>query len=413
MLYQLHESLHAAWMPWRLAAESSLGWMNSPLSPLAETPYARSLSAGLQLFERTTRRYGQPVFGLDRTVVNGAEVAVTEATASERTFCTLTHFHRDTSAQHPRVLIVPPLSGHFATLTRGTIEALLPEHDVYVTAWTNPRDVPVTAGTFDLDDNIDYLMGFMQELGPDLHVLGICQAAVPTLAAVSLMSAAHDPRVPRTMTLMGGPIDTRYSPTVINDLATTHSLQWFDEVMLSTVPAWYAGAGRVVHPGFQQLASFMAMNPDRHLGSHLGFFDDVAAGNEDGADKHRAFYDEYLSVMDMTAEFFMQTVDVVFQQHAIARGTMTHRGERVEPEAITRTALFTVEGERDDIAGLGQTRAAHDLCLSLGEDMRLHYEQAGVGHYGIFSGSRWREQIMPRVRSFIRAHEAPALYSAK
>lgn len=364
------------------------------------------MDAGAELFERTTRRWERPAWGLDHTFIGDRKVKVQTATVWNRPFCTLTHFERETEGPaDPRVLLVAPLSGHFATLLRGTVEALLPEHDVYVTEWVNARDVPVADGTFDLDDYIEYVMEMLRLLGPDVHVVAVCQPVVPVLSAVSLLAAADDPAQPRTMTLMAGPLDTRQNPTAVNDFSTSHPLEWFEQQMISAVPAYYAGAGRSVYPGFVQLTAFMSMNADRHWLAHQGLFDDVVAGNLESADRHRQFYDEYFSVMDMTAEYYLQTVDRVFQRHALARGEFVWRGERVDPSVIKRTALFTVEGERDDITGIGQTRVAHELCTGLPADMRGHHEQPGVGHYGVFSGTHWRNETMPRMREFIRTHD--------
>ena len=402
MLYELYESMYTAWAPWRVAAAASEYATANPLLP---PQYNRAATAGFELFERVTRRYEKPSFDLRSTRIGGREVEVIEERVCEKPFGDLVRFRRDTSSSDPRVLLVAPMSGHFATLVRGTAEALLPEHDVYVTDWRNARDVPMSAGSFDLDDYIDYVSDFMRHLGPDVHAVAICQAAVPVLAAVSLMAADGDRRAPRTMTLMGGPIDTRRSPTAVNELAVCHSLRWFEDTMLATVPIKYAGSKRLVRPGFLQLGAFMAMNPDRHVGSHLRFFEDLVHGEYAGADAHRRFYDEYLSVMDITAEFYLQTVRTVFQEFHIARGIMTSRGRPVEPSAITDTALMTVEGERDDISGSGQTVAAHELCTGLAPSMRTHHEQADAGHFGIFSGRHWRGAIMPRVREFIREHE--------
>lgn len=406
MLYHLYEAQHALWAPLRLAAGSTSAFLAGMPDPFAAAPFARALDAGAELVERGTRRWERPAWGLDHTFIEDRRVRVQTETTWQRPFCTLTHFVRETSEERrdPRVLIVAPLSGHFATLLRGTVEALLPEHDVYVTDWVNARDVPVDEGTFDLDDYVEYIIDLLRLLGPEVHLIAVCQPVVPVLAAVALLAANDDPAQPRSMTLMAGPLDARQNPTVVNDFSTSHPVDWFEQHMITSVPAYYAGAGRRVYPGFVQLTAFMSMNADRHWLAHQRLFEDVSAGNEDGAERHRAFYDEYFAVMDMTAEYYLQTVDRVFQRYELARGEFTWRGQRVDPAAITRTALMTIEGERDDISGLGQTRVAHDLCASLPASMRLHHEQADVGHYGVFSGTHWRNETMPRLREFIRVH---------
>lgn len=407
MLYQLYEAQHALWAPFRLAAGSTKALLAGLPAPIAASPFARTMEAGGELFERATRRYERPTWGLDHTFIDDRKVRVRTTTVWSRPFCTLTHFERATEGgpADPRVLVVAPLSGHFATLLRGTVEALLPEHDVYVTEWVNARDVPVSDGTFDLDDYIEYVIELLRLLGPDVHVVAVCQPVVPVLAAVSLLAANDDPAQPRTMTLMAGPLDARRNPTAVNEFSTSHPPEWFEQQMITSVPAYYAGAGRSVYPGFLQLTAFMSMNADRHWLAHQGLFDDVVSGNHDGAERHRQFYDEYFSVMDMTAEYYLQTVERVFQRYDLARGEFVWRGERVDPGAIKRTALFTVEGERDDITGLGQTRVAHELCTGLPAEMRFHHEQPEVGHYGVFSGTHWRNETMPLMRKFIRAHD--------
>jgi poly(3-hydroxybutyrate) depolymerase len=321
-----------------------------------------------------------------------------------RTFCQLKHFRRDVRRDDPKLLIVAPLSGHFATLLRGTVEAMLPTNDVYITDWRDARSVPLDEGPFDLDDYIDYVIEFLHFLGPDTHVLAVCQPSVPVLAAVSLMSEAGDPCVPKTMTLMGGPIDTRINPTMPNELATTRSIEWFEHSVIHRVPVLYPGYMRRVYPGFLQLTGFMQMNLDRHVGAHIKLYQHLISGDGDSAAAHRDFYDEYRAVMDLPAEYYLQTVKTVFQDHALPCGTFEHRGRLIDPAAIQKTALFTVEGERDDISGVGQTKAAHDLCVNLPKSKQNHYEQKSVGHYGVFNGRRWREHIAPRVAKFIRKH---------
>jgi poly(3-hydroxybutyrate) depolymerase len=350
-----------------------------------------------------TRRYGKPVFGLDSIVVDGVEREVLEEIVWSRPFCNLLHFVRPNLPGHldqPKLLIVAPMSGHYATLLRGTVEAFLPTHRVYVTDWTDARMAPLALGGFDLDDYIDYLRAMLEHLGPGVHTLGVCQPAVPLIAAVALMEAGGHPDVPVSTTLMGGPIDTRRSPTAVNQLAERRGVEWFRANCLQSVPFPYPGFGRQVYPGYLQLSGFMAMNFDRHVSAHLDMFNQLVSGDGDSAEKHREFYDEYLAVMDLAAEYYMQTIETVFVRHLLPKGEMTHRGAPVDLKAIRRTALMTVEGENDDISGIGQTAAAQDLCVNIPDDRKLHYLQLGVGHYGVFNGSRFRAQIAPRIAAF-------------
>ncbi|AWK87749.1 polyhydroxyalkanoate depolymerase [Azospirillum thermophilum] len=407
MLYHLYDMHHAAMRPMRLWAEAAQHAFQNPFVPLSYTKLGRAVAAGAELVERTTRRFAKPDFGLKETTVQGQTVAITERIVAETPFCHLLHFAKPegTPAQ-PRVLLVAPMSGHHATLLRGTVEALLADHDVFITDWIDARLVPLAKGPFDLDDYIDTVADLIRFLGPQTHVIAVCQPAVPVLAAVSLMAAADDPVQPRSMTLMGGPIDPMANPTVPVKLAAERPLKWFERSVITTVPVYYPGAFRRVYPGFIQLSGFMSMHLDRHIGEHLGLFRHLVRGDGDSAEQHRRFYDEYLSVMDLSAEFYLQTIETVFQKHALANGTMQSRGRRIEPSAIRRTALMTVEGELDDISAPGQTIAAHRLCSSLPEEMRGRHFQKGVGHYGIFNGRKWREAIMPQLREFIRKHDA-------
>lgn len=411
MLYQLFEMQQAALQPFRVLAEAQTQALKLPYLPLNYTAAARTLAAGLEVFSNITRRYPKPEFGLATTMVDGVEREVTEQDVLVLPFCRLKHFQRAgcETRNDPKLLIVAPLSGHYATLLRGTVEAMLPHHEVYITDWIDARDVPLSEGGFSLDDYVDYVREFFAALGPGAHVMGVCQPSVPVLAAVALMSAENDAHVPRSMTLMGGPIDTRLSPTVPNDLAQEHSIEWFEHSVINRVPFPHAGFMREVYPGFIQLTGFMTMNLDRHVGAHVRLFHNLIKGDGDSAKAHTDFYDEYLAVMDLPAEYYLQTVKTVFQDHALPRGIMTVRGETVDCTAIRKTALLTVEGEKDDISGVGQTMAAHDLCPNIPKAMRGHYLQAGVGHYGVFNGRRWREEIAPRVTAFIRQHdERPA-----
>ncbi|MEM8700273.1 MAG: polyhydroxyalkanoate depolymerase [Pseudomonadota bacterium] len=406
--YHLYELNHAAMAPYRAMADMMRLYFQNPLNPWTHTSFGRQIAAGCEVLERTTRRYGKPEFGLKETTVSGVRVPVRESIVWSRPFCDLIRFERGVTSHRndPKVLIVSPMSGHYATLLRGTVEALMPNADVYITDWIDARMVPIQEGKFDLDDYIDYIISMLHFLGPDAHVLGVCQPSVPVLAAVAVMEDREDPYVPSTMTLMGGPIDTRVAPTAVNDLAVSKGIDWFKSNVVMKVPFPHPGFMREVYPGFLQLSGFMSMNLDRHVTAHRDFFQHLVEGDGDSAEKHREFYDEYLAVMDLTAEFYLQTVETVFIKHALPEGKMEHNGRIVDCTKIRRTALLTVEGEKDDITGRGQTRAAHDLCTSLPDDMKAHYEQPNVGHYGVFNGSRWRSEIAPRVMDFIRSNRA-------
>ncbi len=408
--YQLYEMNHAALAPWRAIADVTRLSFQNPLNPFAVTTFGRSVAAAAELFERTTRRYGKPEFGLGSTVVDGVAVPVSERIVWQRPFCSLVHFKRELPvgrAPDPKLLIVAPLSGHYATLLRGTVEAMLPAHEVFVTDWVDARMVPLSDGRFDLDDYVDYVVGMLHHLGRGTHVMGVCQPSVPVLAAVALMEEDGDPAAPATMTLMGGPIDTRRGPTAVNRLAQEKGVEWFRRNVVMKVPFPHPGFMRSVYPGFLQLTGFMSMNLDRHMMAHRDLFMHLVKDDGDSAEKHREFYDEYLAVMDLTAEFYLQTVETVFVRHALPKGEMLHRGRPVRPQAIRNTALLTVEGERDDISGVGQTQAAHDLCSGLPERKKAHHLQLKVGHYGVFNGSRFRSEIQPRIAAFIREHQVP------
>ncbi|MDX8467726.1 polyhydroxyalkanoate depolymerase [Mesorhizobium sp. VK23B] len=416
MFYQLYEFNHAALQPARLYADAVRLFYSNPLNPISHTPLGRSVAATAELFERTTRRYGKPQFGLTKTVVDWKSVDVTEKTVWARPFCNLVRFERSLPAGRkpdPKLLIVAPMSGHYATLLRGTVEAMLPHADVHITDWVDARMVPLSQGSFDLDDYIDYIIEMFHALGPDTHVMGVCQPSVPVLAAVALMEKRGDPFVPSTMTLMGGPIDTRRNPTAVNLLAEEKGIDWFRDNVIMNAPWPVPGFGREVYPGFLQLSGFMSMNLDRHIIAHKDFFMHLVKNDGDSAEKHRDFYDEYLAVMDLTAEFYLQTVDTVFVRHALPKGEMTHRGEAVDPKEIRNVALFTVEGENDDISGLGQTQAAHDLCVNIPSDRQAHYMQPAVGHYGVFNGSRFRSEIVPRIVDFITSYGRQTRVAAK
>jgi len=408
MFYQLYELSHAALSPWRAAADAMRLAYANPFNPVSQTTTGRAMVAGLEVFERATRRYGKPEFGIDEVAINFKRVSVHEKVIWRKPFCNLIHFERALPPRHrkdPKILVVAPISGHYATLLRGTVETLLPSADVYITDWVDARMVPLSQGTFDLDDCINYIIDMLRLLGPDTHVMAVCQPSVPVLAAVALMEKRGDTAVPRSMTLMGGPIDTRINPTAVNALAETKPIEWFRDNVIMQVPWPQPGFMRDVYPGFLQLSGFMSMNLDKHMIAQKDFFQHLIEGDGDSAEKHREFYDEYLAVMDLTAEFYLQTVKVVFIEHALPKGRFMHRGELVDPGAIRNVALLTVEGENDDISGVGQTKAAHGLCTGLPDDMRMHYMQPSVGHYGVFNGSRFRTEIAPRILDFMRTQD--------
>ena len=412
MLYTAYEMSYAAVAPARIAAGLGARFWRSPFNPVAPTWVGRSTAAALDVFENAMRRYPKPEWGISETSVNGSSVPLTVEAVEKKPFCNLMHFKKDPdalkkaldskAAPEPKVLIVAPLSGHYATLLRGTVEAMLPGHDVYITDWTDARNVPVVRGRFDLNDYIDYLIDFMRTIGPGAHAMAVCQPGPALLSAASVMAEEGDPCRPASMTIMGSPIDTRRSPTTPNLLAQERDFAWFEQNMIYAVPAPYAGVLRRVYPGFVQLYSFLAMNSDRHLNAHYDYFQHLVEGDGDNAEKHRTFYDEYLSVLDMSEEFYLQTIRDVFQEHTLAKGEFTHRGRLVRPEAISDIALMTVEGENDDISGIGQTQAAHDLCANIPDKLQLDYVQPGVGHYGVFNGSRWRKEIQPKVAQFMK-----------
>jgi poly(3-hydroxybutyrate) depolymerase len=416
MLYHQYELQRLALTPMRVAAGSALSLLDLPENPLRDTPAGRFTAAILDSFEHLTRRFGKPRFGLNETIVDGQTVAVTEENVVDLPWCALKHFRRELPPGRrrrpdPAVLMVAPMSGHHATLLRGTVEAFLPDHDVYITDWRDARIMPWAGPDFDLDDYINYVIEFLHTLGPQTHVVAVCQPAVPVLAAVALMNAARDPDVPLSMTLIGGPIDTREAPTKVNKFAKTHSINWFRENAIHPVPLGNPGFMRQVYPGFLQLAGFMAMNLDRHVSAHWQMFQHLVQGDGESLAAKRAFYEEYRSVMDLPSTYFLQTVETVFHEHLLPRGLMVSRGRPVDPAAIEATALLTIEGERDDISGIGQTRATHPLCRNLKPAMCRHIEQAGVGHYGLFNGRRFREEIAPRIKAFIRAQvKQTALY---
>jgi poly(3-hydroxybutyrate) depolymerase len=409
MLYALHEASFYASTPLRLAARAARDFWGSPLNPAAESDLGRRIHAGADLFSNVTRRYGKPDWRIDTVKVGQVDVRVRPTVVWESPWARLIQFDRDMADMRragkfqldPAVLIVAPLSGHYATLLRGTVEAFLPDHAVFVVDWINAREVSVLQGRFDFHDYIDHIRQMLSALGPRPNVVAVCQPGPPVLAAAALMAEDGDPSRPASMTFMGSPIDARLSPTVTNNLAEEKPFAWFQSNMIYTVPPPYPGMGRRVYPGFVQLASFMSMNAQKHQDAHQRYFQDLVKGDGDSADKHLEFYDEYLSVLDLTEEFYLQTIDIVFQQHLLPKGELTHRGQLVRPDLITDIGLMTVEGENDDISGIGQTQAAHGLCSAIPEAMKEDYVQPNVGHYGVFNGRRFREEIYPRVRDFI------------
>lgn len=408
MLYQIYDISQALLTPLRMQAQLLRSFADNPFNPVKDTVGGRTLSASAEMLERMTRRFGKPEFGLTSTKIDGKKVKVTEKVIVEKPFARLLNFERNTKRKDPNVLVVAPMSGHYATLLRGTVEALLPHHNVYITDWDDARQVPTSEGKFNLDSYITYLREFMSLLGPKTHIIAVCQPAVPVLAAVSLMASENDPNQPLTMTLMGGPIDTRVSKTEVTGLAEHRPLEWFESNAVHTVPFYYPGGNRRVYPGFLQLTGFMSMNLDRHVGSYMSFFQHLVQGDGDSAEKHRTFYNEYLSVMDIPAEFYLQTVETVFQKHSLPKGTMkwrdchTNELHDVRPQDIKHTAILSIEGELDDISARGQTTAVHELCYNLPQYKQFTHLQGKTGHYGIFNGSKWRTQIMPRVRHFMR-----------
>lgn len=412
MLYQLYETQRALLSPFAEFASASSKLYSHPLSPFAQAPGAQRVSAGFDLMHRLTKEYEKPQFNITNIKVGGTDVVVQQQTAIDKPFCKLLRFKRftddaqllDRMRGQPSVLVVAPLSGHHATLLRDTVRTLLQDHKVYITDWVDARMVPMEAGPFHLDDYVRYVQEFLRHLGPDANVISVCQPTVPVLAAVSLMASAGEP-TPRTMVMMGGPIDARKSPTAVNNLAMNKSYEWFENHVIHRVPHNYPGAGRPVYPGFLQYTGFVAMNPDRHLTAHYDYFLDMVRGDDDSAETHRAFYDEYNAVLDLPAEYYLDTIRVVFQDFALVDGSWVIGGRPVRPPDIRSTALLTVEGQLDDISGCGQTAAALDLCSGIPKTRKRHYEVKGAGHYGIFSGRRWREFAYPEIRDFIAQHQ--------
>ncbi len=405
MLYNAYE-FQRSWLA-SASAWATMGsdMLSNPANPFAYLGGGSVLGSALEVFAHAAAPRGKPAFGLDKTRVGGKTVRVVEDVVLQKPFGQLKHFVRDGIVGGPRLLIVAPMSGHFATLLRGTVERMLPGHDVYITDWRDAKSVPVSEGRFDLDDYVDYLIEFLDHIGPGAHVLAVCQPSVPCYAAAAVMSAMQHPCRPKTLTMMGGPIDTRKAPTAVNTLATERPFAWFENNVIATVPDIYPGGGRKVYPGFLQLSGFMSMNLGNHMMSHWEMFKHLVAGDDVEADATKDFYEEYRSVCDMTAEFYLQTIDVVFQTHALPKGKMMHRGVRVDPGAISDIAILAIEGERDDISGLGQTKAALDISTGLPSSMKHYHMAKGAGHYGIFNGSKWRDEIAPIVEDWIASHD--------
>src|SRR6478736_2461855 len=401
MLYQAYQAHSDIMVPVRSWATAALRAFGQPLAGVADNAVLRNLSAAYELIARTGLTHARPAFGIGSVTIGNREVTVAEEAALTTPFGTLLHFKKDVDTPQPRVLLVAPLSGHFSTLSRGTVRTMLPEHDVYITDWHNVRDVPLAHGRFGFDDYITHLIRFLEAIGPGAHVVAVCQPCVAALAAASVTAQADNPAQPRSMTLMAGPIDTRVNPTKVNALAKSKPIGWFERQLIARVPPRYSGGGRQVYPGFVQLAAFMSMNIERHIKAHRELYENLAKGEAAKAAQTKAFYDEYFAVLDLTAEFYLETVAWVFQEHSLPLGALTYQNRKVEPHAIRRTGLFTVEGEKDDICAVGQTLAAHDLCSSLRPYRKRHHMQAGVGHFGVFSGRTWEHQIYPMVKNVI------------
>jgi poly(3-hydroxybutyrate) depolymerase len=405
MLYQAYQAHSDIMGPVRMLAASAMKAVGQPLSGITDNAVLRNLTAAYELIARAGLTHIPPPFDIGPVKVGNRDVEVREELAEVTPFATLLHFKKDVEQAQPRVLLVAPLSGHFATLLRATVRTMLPEHDVYVTDWHNARDVPLAEGQFGFDDYIGHLIHFLEVIGPGAHVVAVCQPCVAVVIAAAVMAEAGNDSQPRSMTLMAGPIDTRVNPTKVNKLADSKPMEWFEQNLIASVPMRYPGAFRRVYPGFVQLAAFMSMNIDRHVKAHRELYDNLVKGELEKAQATKKFYDEYFAVLDLTAEFYLETVRLVFQEHALPKGLIAWRGRKVDPRAIRRTMLLTIEGEKDDICAVGQTAAAHDLCTSLRPYLKRHHMQAGVGHYGVFSGKRWENQIFPIVKNMILASD--------
>jgi poly(3-hydroxybutyrate) depolymerase len=400
-LYQLKEMHHASLAPMRMMANATKHMFSNPLHPLSYTGLGRHMAAAGELIERITQSYPKPDFGITKTEIAGKKVEVWEEVELEKPFCRLIHFKRETKKKDSKLLLVAPMSGHHATLLRGTVEALLPHHDVYITDWLDGREVPLFKGEFNLNTYIDYLLEFMRHIGPGIHTMAVCQPSVPLFAAVTLMNQMKDPCTPKTMTLMGGPIDTRKAPTQVNKFSQEHPIEWFESNVITRVPMNYPGFMRRVYPGFLQLAGFMSMNFERHKDAHVDLFNHLVQGDGEKAQSHRDFYNEYLAVADLPAEYYLQTIKEVFHKHSLPEGKFMHYDQRVKPDAITKTAILAIEGELDDISGLGQTKASLEITKNLADSKKKYHMAPQVGHYGIFNGRKWREQVRPVITNWI------------
>ena len=405
MIYQAYQAQTDLMGPMRAFAQVAVDMLDGPFSSMFDRSALQPLSAAYQMMARAKLTHARPAFDIASVRVGNADVPVSEVIVHEAAFGSLLRFRKHTDVKQPRVLLIAPLSGHYATLLRGTIKTLLTEHDVYVTDWHNARDIPVSEGRFGFDEYVDYIIRFLEVIGPGAHLIAVCQPCVQALVAASVMAEQNHPAQPRSMTLMAGPIDTRISPTKVNELACSKPMDWFERNLISHVPARFAGVGRQVYPGFLQLSAFMGMNMNRHIHAHVEMFEHLARGDQAKANVKKAFYDEYFAVLDLTAEFYLETVRKVFQDHELPLGKLQWHGQTINPAAIRKTSLLTVEGERDDICAIGQTLAAHDLCKSIKPFRKRHHLQLGVGHYGVFSGQKWETQIYPLLRNTILASD--------
>ena len=406
MLYQLHHQFSKTMKPlnfWANVWKKQLSMTSS--MPFNTDYFIRPTIARLELLERCTNNYGKPSFDLPFTKIDGKKTKITEEIVHSLPYCDLLHFKREGKHNHPKILLIAPMSGHYATLLRGTVEQFIPDHEVYITDWKNARDVPLEQGGFTFNDFVRYLIEFQDKIGPNTHMIGVCQPSVAAIVATSVMAERNSPNSPKTLTVMGGPIDTRLSPTEVNDFASGKDLEWYEDNVIMKVPNDFPGAGQKVYPGFIQLSGFMSMNLDSHIQKHYKFFGDLVKGDGDSAEAHRDFYNEYLAVMDLPAEFYLETIRKVFIDHRLATGKIQFEQKVVDPKAVTKTALLTIEGENDDITGKGQTKAAHDILTNIPKNKKHHYEQPGVGHYGIFNGRRFRETIAPKIKAFIKENE--------
>ncbi len=404
-LYSLKEMHHAGLAPTRMMANAIKHMFNNPMNPLAFTGMGRQIAAAGELVERITQSYPKPEFGIKFTQIDGKNVDVWEEVVIDKAFCKLLRFKRAGIKTGEKLLLVAPMSGHYATLLRGTVEALLPHHDVYITDWANGREIPLYKGEFNLDTYIEYLLEFIRHIGPGVHTMAVCQPSVPLMAAVTLMNQWKDPATPKTMTLMGGPVDTRKAPTKVNQFSKEHSIEWFESNVISRVPLNYPGFARRVYPGFLQLAGFMSMNFERHKDAHADLFKHLVQGDGEKAQAHRNFYDEYLAVADLPAEYYLQTIEEVFHKHSLPDGQFYHYEHQVRPDLITKTAILAIEGELDDISGLGQTKAALEIATKLPDSKKKYHMAPQVGHYGIFNGRKWREQVRPVITAWIEKNK--------